>query len=164
MFHFSKALFAAALTIGLGGCFTSDVVLFGDGEASAPYDRITFQAQGDEDISVAIREGSGYVVEEQDTRLELRFLEIGTDTYIVETSGEQDGQIMRLLAGLKVDTAAGTAEVYKVMASAGDVGPGLRSCPDDTVCVDDIKAFGDMVLKEIASGAAPSATYDITVE
>ncbi|MHA1553162.1 MAG: hypothetical protein ACTSU0_01960, partial [Alphaproteobacteria bacterium] len=95
---------------------------------------------------------------------EMRFLDIGDDTYLVEVSGEEDGVTQRLYAALVVDQAAGTAAAYLVIGAPDYAGEGLRVCPDSTICIDDLDAYANLARTEIASASEPAAIYDFTFE
>jgi hypothetical protein len=159
-----KALVGLVLTFGLAGCFTSERSLISDSEAAAPYERITFQTEDDSEIITGLREGSAYVLQEQETDMALRFLDTGDDIYVVEVTGVDGGNIVRLFGALKIDFDAGTATAYKVMGEEQDVGPGLRQCNDNSVCIEDLDAYVALARAEIASGADPAGVYIITVK
>lgn len=152
------------LTLGLTGCFTSEQSLITDKAAVAPYEQISFQAEDDSQVTTGLREGNAYILQGQDTDIALRFMDIGKGAYIVEVTGVEGTNIVRLFGALQIDFDAGTASAYKVFGSAGDLGPGLRSCSDDTICIDDLDAYVALARAEIESGAEPDAVYAITVE
>lgn len=43
-----------------------------------------------------------------------------------------------------------------------DIGPGLRDCPDQRICIDDLAAYVALGEAAIAAGGKPDATYQIT--
>ncbi len=154
--------------LGLAGCFTSDKPLISDDQAAAPYAKITFAEQGSpEDKTTLTREGKAYVTHTDDGSMAMRFLPLGDDLYLAESTGEQKGAILRLYAVLKLDAANGTAVTYKAMAGDGDSGTGLTSCNRqdmDMVCIEDVNAYVALAKAAIATGAKPDATYSVTFE
>ena len=161
----ARAVLAACISLALAGCFTSEEPLIDEESAAAPNETITFRADSDDETATGVRDGSEYVVQSPDGHeLRLRFREIAEETFVVELTDEQDGEVLRLYGVLAVDIAAGRAAAYKAFASPADLGPGLRECPGDTICIDDFDAYAALGLAEIAAGAEPSAVYEITVE
>ncbi len=162
-------LFILLLTaFGLAGCFTSDTPLFTDDQAAAPYATITFAEQNaPEDKTTLTRQGKAYIAHLDDGTMTMRFLPLGDDLYLAESSGEQDGNVMRLYAVLKLDTAQNVALAYKTMARDGDIGPGLSKCTRDdidAICIEDIGAYAALAKAAIAAGAEADTTYSVTFE
>ena len=158
-------LFVAVLmAVGLAGCFTADAPLFDDDSAATPYERISFTT-GDE-AGTLERQGASYLAVSEDEPLHVRFMQLDRpNVYVVEMSGEGDeGETLRLYGILRVDAAAGTADLFNAIADQGDVGPGLRACEDDTICVDNLDAFVALGLAAIDAGEDPALTYQFTAE
>jgi len=153
---------AAGLSLVLAGCYTAEDSVIDQGVT--PYETITFTADGDDDPSVLTRSGDGYVTQQEDVTLTMRFAEIGTDIYVVETTGSDGDQVMRLYGGVRLFPEAGRAEAYRMMADEADAGPGLRPCGDDGLCIDDLDAFARLILADIAAGADPMEVYDVTLD
>lgn len=156
----------ATLAAGLAGCFTADEPLLNEANTIAPYERITFQAEDDNELTTLVREGSAYRAVDEDETLFVRFMQLDPpELYVVEVSGESGpGEVTRLYAMLRVDFANKRAEAFKAVAMDGDTGPGLRACDDDTVCIDDLDAYVALGKAAIDAGDAPQVTYSITVE
>jgi hypothetical protein len=154
-----------ALALGLAGCFTSDKSLIGDADAVTPYAKITFGEQGSKDLTTLTRSGKAYIAKKKDGTLTIRLKPVDPDLYLVEMSGnDKNDKIARLYALLKLDKATSTATTYKAVAEKTDVGPGLRSCNDGAVCIDDLNAYLALAKAAIASGAKPDTTYALKLE
>ncbi len=164
----TRVLFILLAAIGLAGCFTSDKPLFSDDQAVAPYAKITFAEQGSpDDKTTVIREGKSYVAKLDDGDMTMRFMPLGDDLYLAESSGEQDGQLLRLYAVVRLDTAQNLAMAYKVMATDGDAGQGLSTCQRqdmDIICIEDVDAYVALAKAAIAAGADPDTTYSVSFE
>jgi hypothetical protein len=163
------SLFIAVLAaLGLAGCFTSDKPLFTDDQATAPYAKITFSQQDSpEDKTTLTRDGKGYVATFDSGTMTMRFMALGDDLYLAETAAAQEGEVQRLYAVLKLDTAQNLALAYKVMAKDEDVGPGLPKCARedmDAICVEDVNAYAALAKAAIAGGAQPDTTYSVAFE
>ena len=169
-----KARFLPAFTVlvaafGLAGCFTSDQPLFTDDQAAAPYARITFAEQGSpEDKTTMTREGKAYVARLDDGTVTLRFLALGDDLYLTESTGGEEGEdAVRLYAVVRLDPAQNIAMSYKALADDGDAGQGLPSCTRedmDMVCIEDVDAYVALAKAAIATGAEPDSTYIVSFE
>ncbi len=158
----SVSLFAA---FGLAGCFTSDRPLFGDDQAVAPYARITFaEHNSPEDKTTVTRAGKAYVGKIDNGTMTLRFLPVGDDLYVAESTAEQQGKTQRLYAVVRLDAKKNRAMAYKAMAHDGDAGPGLVACGDnmDMVCIEDVAAYEALARAAIAAGAEPDTIYDVS--
>ena len=162
----TKAILATILlAFGLAGCFTSDKSLISDADSATPYAKITFGEKSAKEPTVLTREGKGYVSKQKDGTLTVRLKPVETDLYLVEMSGPgKDGKVMRLYALLKLDRAANTAATYKAMASKADIGPGLRDCKDNTICIDDVNAYITLAKAAMTSGKKPDTTYNVKLE
>ncbi len=161
----SPRLFAVVLiAVGLAGCYTAEEPLFGDDSAATPYERISFTT-GDQ-TGTLVRQGASYLAVDEDQPLHVRFMQLDRpEAYVVEMSGEDDdGQTARVYGILRVDAASGTADLFNAVADHDDVGPGLRACEDDTVCIDDLDAFVAHGLAAIDAGEDPALTYQFTGE
>lgn len=160
------AILLAAL--GLAGCFTSDKPLFTDDQAPAPYAKITFAEQGSpEDKTTLTREGTRYLARIDDGTMTMRFMALGDDLYLAETSAEEDDKVERLYAVLKLDTAQNVALAYKVIAADDDVGPGLPKCTRedmDAICIEDVDAYVALAKAAIAAGTETELTYSVSFE
>ena len=162
-------LFAIVLAaFGLAGCFTSDTPLFTDDQATAPYATITFaEANSPEDKTTLSREGKAYVAHLDDGTVTMRFLPLGDDLYLAESSGDQGGKVMRLYAVVKLDKAQNLALAYKAMAKDDDVGPGLPNCKRDDIdgiCIEDVNAYVALAKAAIAKGTEADTTYSVSFE
>ena len=71
-------------------------------------------------------------------------------------------EVMYLYAVIALDEGTKTAHAYKLMRRDEDVGPGLRDCPDQRICIDDLAAYVALGEAAIAAGGKPDATYQIT--
>ena len=150
---------------GLAGCFTADEALLSDANSVAPYERITFHEKGSADASTLVRQGKAYVAESEDETVVMRFMPLDRpDWYVAEVTGDDDGEITRLYAIVKVDFTKRIADTYKAVAEDDDAGPGLRACKDYMVCIDDLAAYIKHAEQAIDAGAEPDGTYEITVE
>ncbi len=155
--------------LGLAGCFTSNQPLFGDDQAVAPYAKITFVKHDASDAKTATltREGKAYVTKTKDGTVTMRFMPLGDDLYLAESSAEQKGQTMRLYGVVKLDKAKLLAVTYKTFARDGDIGPGLPACKADNssvVCIEDVNAFVALAKAAIAAGDKPDTVYDVTLQ
>ena len=77
------------------------------------------------------REGKAYVTKTEDGTMTMRFMPLGDDLYLAESSAEQKGKTMRLYGVVKLDKAKHLAMTYKTVAHDGDIGPGLPACKAD---------------------------------
>ncbi len=162
-------LFTVVLAaLGLAGCFTSEKPLFTDDQAVAPYAKITFAEAGSPDDKTTVtREGKAYVAKLDDGTMTLRFMPVGDDLYLTETSGDQDGGILRLYAVVRLDPAQNMAMAYKVMAQDSDIGKGLAKCQRqdlDAMCIEDVDAYVALAKAAIAAGDKPDSTYNVAFE
>ena len=64
-----RACAVLLLASGLAGCFISEGPLISDEQAAAPYEEITFQAEGESDGTVGVREGNAYMLRDQETEI-----------------------------------------------------------------------------------------------
>ena len=97
----------------------------------------------------------------------MRFMPLGDDLYLAESTAEQEGKTMRLYGVVKLDAAKHLAMTYKTMARDGDIGPGLPACKadkTDMVCIEDVDAYVALAKAAIAAGGKPDTTYDVTLE
>ena len=95
----------------------------------------------------------------------MRFMPLGDDLFLAESSGEQQGQAIRLYAVIRLDRTKNVAMTYKSTADKSDAGPGLPSCRRqdmDMVCIEDVDAYVALAKAAMASGAKPDTTYDVT--
>lgn len=153
----------AVLSLGLAGCYTAEESIIGQGVT--PFETITFRADGDDTSHVLTRAGDGYVTEADGTTLTMRFAEIDTNLYVAEATAGEGDEMMRLYGGVRVFPETGRAEAFRVIADdEADIRPGLRPCGDDAVCIDDPGAYADLIRADIAAGAEPAASYDITLD
>jgi len=159
-------LAVACAPLALSGCFTAEQAWLTDANSVAPYQTITFQESDSTDVNVLNRAGSAYLYSDDDVTLAMRFMPLPgrTDWYVVEVSGEDEGDIARLYAVLKVDLTAMTGSTYLAVAGEDDTGPGLRECEDMMVCIDDLEAYVAHATAAIDAGAEPVAVYAITVQ
>jgi hypothetical protein len=153
---------------GLAGCFTSDKPLFTDDQAAAPYAKITFAEEGSpEDKTTMTREGKAYVADLDDGTMTLRFMPLGDNLYLTESTGEEDGKLLRLYAVVQLDPAQNVAMAHKVMAADSDIGQGLPNCHRqdmDMVCIENVDAYVALAKATIAAGTKPDTTYNVTLE
>ena len=161
----TKLFAITAFAVLLAGCFTAEQPLLTDANSVAPYEKISFREKDSSDGDTLTRQGNAYLTVGEDVTLTMRFMPLDRpDWYVVEVTGEQDGEVSRLYALVKVDLAANTAETYKAVAGDNDAGPGLRRCEDNMVCIDDLAAYIAHALAAIDAGAKPDAAYEITLE
>ena len=158
-------LAGVALSVGLAGCFTADKPLLTEANSVAPYAKITFREQHANETTTMIRAGTAYTSPSSDGPITTRFM--ATDRpnwYVAEVSGPTDPGGPKVLYGIvRVDIANKRADAFKTVGDAKDVKPGLRSC-NDIICIDDLKAYIASAEAYADGGAAPDATYDISVE
>ena len=154
--------------LGLAGCFTSDKPLVTDDTAVAPYAKITFVPKASpDDKSTFVRDGKSYVTRLEDGTVTMRFMALGDDLYLAESAGEQEGQLLRLYAVVKLDPKKHLAMTYKSLAHDDDTGAGLTACrreDSDMVCIEDVNAYVALAKAAIASGAKPDTVYDVTLQ
>ena len=101
----------------------------------------------------------------EEAGLVMRFMPLAeADWYVVEVSGESDGEVTRLYALIEVDLAANEARAYKAVGASADAGPGLRECDDGMICIDSLNAFVAHAQAAIDAGAEPDAAYAIGVK
>ena len=161
----ARQIAAAAVAIGLAGCFTAEEPLLTDANSVAPYEQITFRERNSDDTSTLIRDGKVYLAVGDETNLSMRFMPLAeADWYVAEVSGETDGGVTRLYALLNVDLAANEARTYKAIGASADAGPGLRECDEGMICIDSLDAYVANARAAIDAGAEPDATYDIAVK
>ena len=165
----SLLILSLLATLGLAGCFTSDKSLITDDKAEAPFAKITFAEHGSPgDKTTLTRDGKAYVAKVDDgSTMTMHFMPLGDDLYLAESSGEQQGKVLRLYALIKLDRTKNMAMTYKSTADKSDAGPGLPSCRRqdmDMVCIEDVDAYVALAKAAIASGAEPDTTYDVTFE
>jgi hypothetical protein len=159
------SLAVVGLAIGLAGCFTAEHPLLTDENSIAPYKTISFNEKGSDDVTILTREGKTYVSVGEEGRLTMRFMPIDRpDWYVAEVAGNDRGKFLRYFALLKVDLTNRTAETYKVLATDGDLRPGLRACGNDTVCVDDLNAYTSLAKVAVDAGAEPDDVYELKIE
>jgi hypothetical protein len=156
----------ALLTAGLAGCYTAEQSWLDDGNSVAPYQTITFQEADSDEVNVLTRDGMAYTMTTEEAPLTLRFMPLANraNWYVVEVSGEENGEVMRLYAILEADLAAGTASTYASIADDEDVSAGLSKCQDVMVCIDDLDAYIAKAVAIADSGAGPDTVYAITAQ
>jgi hypothetical protein len=156
-----RLLAAAAVAIGLSGCFTSDKPLLTDATSVAPYQKITFREKSSDEVTTLTRDGKTYVAATVDGMLIMRFMPLDQPGwYLAEANG---GKLEHLYAVLRVDLTRKIADAFKAVAGADDAKPGLRAC-DGMICIDDVQAYIASAKAAVAAGADPDTTYVITVE
>jgi hypothetical protein len=148
----------------LSGCFTAERPLLTDDNSVAPYQTVSFRSPGSEDAVVLSRKGKAYVAEKEGERATIRVAPIDRPNwFVLEFSDEKpDSKSGPYLALLKVDFAHGRAEAYKIFADKQDIGPGLRDCGNQNVCVDDLDAYVALAKRVVDAGAKPEGVYAIT--
>ena len=165
--RFLTLMFIVLAGLGLAGCFTSDQPLFTDDQAVAPYAKITFNEAGSPDKTTMVREGKGYVTRTDDGTMTMRFMPVGDDLYLAESTGQMGDETLRLYALVRFDKAQNTAMAYKVMAEESDAGEGLQTCQRqdmDMICVGSADAYVTLAKAKMDSGAEPDSTYTVTLE
>ena len=165
----TRFLFITLLAaLGLAGCFSSAKPLFTDDQAVAPYAKIAFVQHGSTDDKTALtRQGKAYVTKTKDGTTTMRFMPLGDDLYLAESTAETEGKSMRLYGVVKLDPAKKVATTYKTYARDGDMVPGLTACEagkTDTLCIEDIDAYVALAKAAIAAGGKPDMTYDVTLQ
>jgi hypothetical protein len=114
---------------------------------------------------VLTRADKAYIAKQKDGTLTVRLKTVDPDVYLVEMSApDKNGKIQRLYALLKLDRATNTATTYKSVGDKKDVGPGLRQCPESTICIDDVNAYLALAKAAMTSGAKPDTTYKVKLE
>jgi hypothetical protein len=154
------------LVIGLAGCFTSNKPLITPADAVFPFATFTYGEEGSESTTTFVRRDDAYALDPApDGRMiELLFRKLPSGHYLAQMKGDQKPNPIYLYALLKVDFATGTAAAYKVVGGKDDVRPGLRSCPEKTICVDDLAAYVAAGEAAIAAGGKPDTVYAFTVK
>jgi hypothetical protein len=155
------------LALLLAGCFTSDKPLIGPGEADFPFKSFTYHEVGDDSPETFVRSGEVYVPSPNPNEggaVELKFKKLPSGHYLAQLTGDRNGnnEVMYLYAVIALDEPAKTARAYKLMRRDEDVGPGLRDCPDQRICIDDLAAYVALAEAAIAADGKPDATYQIT--
>ena len=160
-----RLLLVGLALIGLSGCYTSEQALVTDGDAVAPYAKITFQGRGDDDEPATFtRDGTSYLAAGEGGDMRLHLKPVDVDFYVAQLSGEGgDGEAQYLYAYMRLDAAAKVAETWKTVGTKADVRPGLRECKDG-ICIDDLEAYIAYAKEGIAAGNPPDTTFDIVVE
>lgn len=154
------------LVLLLSGCFTSDKPLIAPGEADFPFKSFTYQAAGEDTPETFARDGDVYVPKPgpgDGGRIELTFKKLPSGHYLAQLTGDQkDNEVIYLYAVIALDETTKTARAYKLMRRDEDIGPGLRDCPDQRICIDDLAAYVALGEAAVAAGGKPDATYQIT--
>ena len=155
------------LLIGLAGCtYTSDKALVSADQAAFPFDPyavITFTDDPAHDSLTIVRKGDDYLPADPSgptgTAPEFRFMQMADGYYAVQFSS--DGKSYSYVA-TKIDLVAKKIDVFEPPLPKGDLPKGLRPCGSTTIaCIDDFRAFADLVHAAIASGYKPLLSYDI---
>lgn len=159
-----RFVLAALVLSALSACYTSKTDLVGD-DAVAAHAKLTFIGhEADAKPLVFTREGNGYFTEGDGQRIDLRLKPVEGDYYVAQLSGPgDDGNPEYLYGYLRLDQAAGKADLWLSVGSEGDVRPGLSLC-DDTICIDDINAYIAYGKEKVAMGETPDTTFDVTFE
>jgi len=155
------------LALLLAGCFTSDKPLIAPGEADFPFKSFTYHEVGEDSPETFVRSGDIYVPSpdpNEGGRVELTFKKLPSGHYLAQLTGDRNdkNEVMYLYAVIALDEGTKTAHAYKLMRRDEDVGPGLRDCPDQRICIDDLAAYVALGEAAIAAGGKPDATYQIT--
>jgi hypothetical protein len=89
---------------------------------------------------------------------------VGDRYYVAQLGGPGDDGGMEYLYGfMRLDAAAGVAEVWLMVGNDTDVRPGLSTC-DDVICIDDLGAYAAYSQEKVAAGEESDTTFKVTVE
>lgn len=159
-----RHLAIAVVCLALAGCFTSKQDLVGE-SAVADHAVITFLGEEDDAKPVTFtREGNHYVTRGDGQEVSLHLKPVGDDYYVAQMGGPGDDGGMEYLYGyMRLDAAAGIAEVWLMVGSDTDVRPGLSEC-DDVICIDDLAAYAAYGQEKVAAGEESDTTFKVTVE
>ena len=159
-----RLLVVAIALLPPSGCFTAKTDLVG-GDAVADHALITFIGEQDDAEPVTFtREGNGYITRGDDQEIWLHLKPVEGDFYVAQLSGPDDeGGTEYLYGYMRLDVAAGLAEVWLMVGSEGDVRPGLSQC-DDVICIDDLAAYVAYGQEKVAAGEESDTTFMVTVE
>ena len=148
----------------LAGCFTSSKPLINPSNAVFPFATFTYGEKGSDEPTTFVRQGAAYVLQPapKGRHIELLFKKLPSGHYLAQMRGDQKSGPVYLYALLKVDVAGKTAEAFKVVADKADVRPSMRSCPEKTVCVDQLAAYVTLGEAAIAAGEKPDTIYDFS--
>lgn len=159
----ARMLFAAILTIGLSGCFTSDTPLISGEDADFPFETIVYQVPDDDTPIQLVHQGDAYLViaTDSDDRSKLRLMDIGDGLYFAQAQEEKGGEILTLYSVLKVDLEMKRVESHLALGKDEYATKGLRQCDDGNLCIDDLDVYLDLARTAIAAGNEPDVIYEI---
>jgi hypothetical protein len=160
---FLKVLIPLALILSLAGCYTSEKPLILGSNADFPFQSFSY-TDGDTPMNF-VRGATGYVLDPPNPEGEvvLLFRKLPSGHYLAQLMGHRnDGQVAYLYSVVKLDLENKTADAYRAVRKDEDVGPGLRDCPENTICIDDLNAYVAKSEAAIAAGEEPDTTYEFT--
>ena len=159
-----RFLVIAAALLPLSGCFTSKQDLVGN-DAVADHAVITFLGEEDDAKPVTFtREGNHYVTRGDGQEVSLHLKPVVDDYFVAQMGGPGDDGGMEYLYGyMRLDMAAGLAEVWLMVGDAADIRPGLSEC-NDVICIDDLAAYAAYGQEKVAAGEESDTTFKVSVE
>jgi hypothetical protein len=158
-----RHLAVAVVCLTLAGCFTAKQDLVGS-DAVADHAVITFIGEEDDAEPVTFtRDGNGYLTRGDDQEIWLHLKPVEENFYVAQLSGPGDDGMEYLYGYMRLDVAAGLAEVWLMVGSDTDVRPGLSDC-EDVICIDDLAAYVAYGQEKVAAGEESDTTFKVTVE
>ena len=164
MAGFVRSFCALAICVALAGCFMSETPLIAPEQASFPFERIVIAEEGATEQAALVRGDGAYVEESGADPDRYLFQEVRPGVYLVQVSMDDGRSKPTLLyAVVAVDLAAGTAKLYKGIATEEDEDPaaGRVMCETKTICLKTAQPLIDLALAAIDAGEPPQATYRI---
>lgn len=154
-------LVSLSILLLLTACFTSDKPLIGIGDATYPFQSITYEFPGEDDQVTLVRTGDSYTAPEEQGDGKLLLKQIAEDTYVLQIEYEDDGKPGYLYSVAKLAADKKTIKLFKPFAEQSDLEAlttgkfGFKAClkDPDIACVTDLGRYVEYALRKGQNGA-----------